>query len=123
MELTNDASTVPLDKPVEVNPEFKKIHFTREVEYKAFTLEKAEALLTSQGFQKQEGQTQQFQSADVHHWTNPHTTQRANLSHKSRDKRGRPLDEAKIAYHLVKEMRSKRRTPDQKYRDNFVLYD
>lgn len=92
-----------------------------EIPWQDMTFAKAKKFLEDRGFVLLPDHTQQFQTAQVYHFTNPHTTQRANLSHKSKDKRGNPIDEAKLNFHLVTQ--PKRRTSEQKYRDNYVQYD
>jgi hypothetical protein len=82
--------------------------------------ERAVIKLYSQGFQKQPEGNHRSDST-LYIFKNPATNQKANLSHYFRDKKGRMIDETKISYHQV--TRAKRRTPEQKYRDNYVQYD
>jgi len=90
--------------------------------YQPWKLEQAKKYLADRGFTfKYERQI--GDRTDLYVYQNPHTEQLANLSHTTTDKKHRPIDEAKLVFHLLKQHKPKRRTPDQKYRDNFVLYD
>jgi hypothetical protein len=92
--------------------------------YSPIPFERAKEILINKGFQPPPpGEYRGFSTAAVYAWRNPYTGQMANLKHETSDKRGRPVDNASIVYHVLKENRSTRRTPQQKYRDNYVQYD
>lgn len=82
-------------------------------------LAKAKKFLESKGFVEQ-GKRDSGMDAELFVYQHPSTGQRANLSHYYRDRKG-PKDETQIVFHTVSP--AKRRTPEQKRRDNFVLYD
>jgi hypothetical protein len=92
-----------------------------EESWKEYTLKQAQQRLLSKGFRPTDRISDNGFGSTLYVWQNPHTTQRANLSHKHLDKKGNKQDVAKIAYHLV--TKPKRRTPEQKRRDNYVQYD
>lgn len=87
------------------------------------TLKRAKEILKAKGFKQDGSHGAQHTHATIYQWRNPYTGQLANLKHTTSDKRGRKLDQAEIAYHIMKQNRLKPRTPEQKARDNFVLYD
>lgn len=66
-------------------------------------------------------------SPGVKSWVNPYTGQRATVSIATKNNRGKNVQgwkpKATLSFNVLKENRAKRRTPEQKYRDNFVLYD
>lgn len=90
-------------------------------DYRTYTLADAQAKLTKLGFEQVPDREANHRDATVYTWKNPVTGQRANLSHHFVDKRGRKIDEAKLGFYRM--VQPKRRTPEQKRRDNFVLYD
>jgi len=83
-------------------------------------LEQARKWLAKRGFTEQVWDREHGMTATLYLIRNPHTGQKANLSHHY-EKKGRPVDLAKIAFHLMEQ--PKRRTPEQKLRDHFILYD
>jgi len=108
-------------KPATSEDEQKKVRKQHEAPYQDMTLEQAKQYLVDRGFTDLTGTRDHGMNSTLYVYTNKFTGQRANLSHAYRDKKGRDLDQAKIAYHLVKQ--APRRTQEQKARDNFVLYD
>jgi hypothetical protein len=90
-------------------------------DYKDYTLEEAKELMQKEGFVLEEGKTRNMGRSTLYSYKNPTTGQGVNFSHYNADPKGRPLDKVNLTYKSVTP--TKRRTPEQKRRDNFVLYD
>lgn len=92
-----------------------------EAPWIAMTLGEAQKYLTERAFQLLPGSVRSHGiGATLYVYQNPATGQKANLSHYT-NRKGQVIDSAKIVYHLLQQ--PKRRTPEQKARDNFILYD
>lgn len=110
--LFGNAQVIPSDK-VQRTPSYQP----------DYTIEQAIAILHGQGFKCNPEEGTDRSGSRLYIFRNELTGQKANLSHYYKDKKGRPINEAKIAYHQVKGERTKRRTTEEKDRANFVLYD
>jgi len=76
--------------------------------------DKGHKYLTDRGFEYQQGMNQNYNSGTLKHYKNPLTGQRGQLMDKGPGK-------SHVSFFTTTP--TKRRTPEQKARDNFVLYD
>jgi hypothetical protein len=102
---------------VPVKPKPKKVG----KDFRDYSFEEAKALMAKEGFVLEEGKARNMGRSTLYSYKNPTTGQGVNFSHYNADARGRPLDKVNLTYRSVTP--TKRRTPEQKRRDNFVLYD
>lgn len=123
METTPNTTEVPT--PNTPNPEHLKVRSNQQHgPFVDQTLDQAETWLRERGFEPTGDRQSSGLSATLQVWKNPHTGQKANLSHYTADKKNCPVDKTKIGFFLVKP--PKRRTQEEKRRDdqrNQVLYD